>query len=249
MDNIPAIFARGLTKTYTSGLFRKKKKEVLHGIDLDVARSALYGILGPNGAGKTTLLSILSALNLPDGGELSIMGLDARRQADRVRALENIPQVTAVEIGDALLRISVENPEERLDEVIEVVRRSARIYQIKMAEVHLHCPGTGIPLRARGLGDGHAAEPGRVFVSLPFFGLGILVRFSVARRAAVYFVSFRPLHQCSHNRNRYVHSICHLRPARGGSRQIWFQSLVCHRRGSRLACIQATTTISSRTVR
>jgi ABC-2 type transport system ATP-binding protein len=90
MDAVPAISARGLIKTYTSGFFRKKKKEVLHGIDLEVRTGVIYGVLGPNGAGKTTLISILSALNLPDGGELSVMGLDARRHADRVRARVNI---------------------------------------------------------------------------------------------------------------------------------------------------------------
>jgi branched-chain amino acid transport system ATP-binding protein len=36
--------------------------EVLHGIDLDVAKGTVTGIVGPNGAGKTTLLSVLAGL-------------------------------------------------------------------------------------------------------------------------------------------------------------------------------------------
>ncbi len=34
--------------------------EVLHGIDLDIARGVVTGIVGPNGAGKSTLLSVLA---------------------------------------------------------------------------------------------------------------------------------------------------------------------------------------------
>jgi branched-chain amino acid transport system ATP-binding protein len=36
--------------------------EVLHGIDLDIARGVVTGIVGPNGAGKTTLLSVLAGI-------------------------------------------------------------------------------------------------------------------------------------------------------------------------------------------
>ena len=39
-----------------------KEKEILHGIDLQIKSSEVFGLLGPNGAGKTTLFSIILSL-------------------------------------------------------------------------------------------------------------------------------------------------------------------------------------------
>jgi len=44
-------------------------------------------LLGPNGAGKTTLLKILATLVRPRAGHLSIAGVDALREPERVRPL------------------------------------------------------------------------------------------------------------------------------------------------------------------
>ena len=35
-----------------------KKKEILHGIDLQIKSSEVFGLLGPNGAGKTTFVGM-----------------------------------------------------------------------------------------------------------------------------------------------------------------------------------------------
>jgi branched-chain amino acid transport system ATP-binding protein len=42
--------------------------EVLHGIDIDVARGEITALLGPNGAGKTTALGVMSGLLEPTAG-------------------------------------------------------------------------------------------------------------------------------------------------------------------------------------
>jgi branched-chain amino acid transport system ATP-binding protein len=42
--------------------------EVLHGIDVSVARGAVTALLGPNGAGKTTTLHVMSGLLTPWSG-------------------------------------------------------------------------------------------------------------------------------------------------------------------------------------
>jgi branched-chain amino acid transport system ATP-binding protein len=44
--------------------------EVLHGLDLDIAKGLVTGIVGPNGAGKTTLLSVLAGTIPLRGGTL-----------------------------------------------------------------------------------------------------------------------------------------------------------------------------------
>jgi len=56
------------------------------GIDLHVARGAVYGLLGPNGAGKTTTIRMLATLLRPSGGEARVLGHDLVREAAQVRA-------------------------------------------------------------------------------------------------------------------------------------------------------------------
>ncbi|MCS7055466.1 MAG: heme ABC exporter ATP-binding protein CcmA [Thermoflexales bacterium] len=62
-------------------------RPVLRGVSLDVARGEFVAILGANGAGKTTLLRILATLARPNGGALTIGGLDALAHPERARAL------------------------------------------------------------------------------------------------------------------------------------------------------------------
>jgi ABC-2 type transport system ATP-binding protein len=59
----------------------------LGGVDLEVASGSVVALLGRNGAGKSTLVQILSTLQLPDAGTVRIGGVDAVREARRVRAL------------------------------------------------------------------------------------------------------------------------------------------------------------------
>ena len=69
----PALRLQGLVKAYpgTLGLGRR---QVLHGIDLELAPGELLGLLGPNGSGKTTLLRLVAGIERADGGSLSILG-------------------------------------------------------------------------------------------------------------------------------------------------------------------------------
>jgi ABC-2 type transport system ATP-binding protein len=72
----PAIFARGLVKTFGD-------TRVLDGIDLAVPPGTIFGLLGPNGAGKTTLLRILLGIIDPDAGERRLLGHTAPLKAAR----------------------------------------------------------------------------------------------------------------------------------------------------------------------
>ena len=67
----PVIRVRGLTKRYGD-------VEAVAGIDFEVAKGEIFGLLGPNGAGKTTTVEILEGLRQPDGGEVSVLGVDVR---------------------------------------------------------------------------------------------------------------------------------------------------------------------------
>ena len=50
-----AISARGLARSFGS-------VRAVAGIDLEVAKGAIFAVLGPNGAGKTTLMRMLATL-------------------------------------------------------------------------------------------------------------------------------------------------------------------------------------------
>jgi ABC-2 type transport system ATP-binding protein len=59
----------------------------LGGVNLDVKAGSVVGLLGRNGAGKSTLVRILATLLAPDAGTVRIAGVDAIREARRVRSL------------------------------------------------------------------------------------------------------------------------------------------------------------------
>jgi ABC-2 type transport system ATP-binding protein len=90
----PAIDAQGLFKSFPTGYF-KPPREVLLGIDLEVAPGSIFGILGPNGAGKTTLISILTTLLIPDRGRATVLGLDTVTDAARLRERINLAASSA----------------------------------------------------------------------------------------------------------------------------------------------------------
>src|ERR1035438_1431781 len=82
-----AVRVEGLSRRYGS-------TRALDGVDLTLERG-ITGLLGPNGAGKTTLLSILATVSEPDGGQVSVFGLDPADGAERVeirRRLGYLPQ-------------------------------------------------------------------------------------------------------------------------------------------------------------
>ncbi|HTX79930.1 MAG TPA: ABC transporter ATP-binding protein [Longilinea sp.] len=53
-------------------------------ISFEVRRGEIFGLLGPNGAGKTSTLESLEGLRQPDGGTLSILGVDPSREMGKL---------------------------------------------------------------------------------------------------------------------------------------------------------------------
>ncbi len=94
--NERALYCSGLSKTFHK---RKRGKRTetraLTGINLDIARGAIYGIIGPNGSGKSTLVRLFSTLLLPDEGEMRIFGYDVVKEAHRVKRMINRVSVDA----------------------------------------------------------------------------------------------------------------------------------------------------------
>ncbi|MFF3018946.1 ATP-binding cassette domain-containing protein [Streptomyces sp. NPDC057939] len=73
LDPVPAVEARGLTKTYGD-------IAAVRGVDLRVHAGEIFGFLGPNGAGKSTTIGMLCTLIEPTGGSATVAGHDVVRE-------------------------------------------------------------------------------------------------------------------------------------------------------------------------
>jgi len=71
MSNV--LVAKNLNKVYGS---RGNVYTALHDIDLNIKEGEFVGIMGPSGAGKTTLLNIISTIDKPSRGTVTIDGED-----------------------------------------------------------------------------------------------------------------------------------------------------------------------------
>jgi ABC-2 type transport system ATP-binding protein len=74
----PVIAVDALEKSYGS-------VRAVDAISFEVAAGEIFGVVGPNGAGKTTTIECLEGLRAPDGGRVSVLGLDPRRDGDALR--------------------------------------------------------------------------------------------------------------------------------------------------------------------
>jgi len=66
---VPVVEVADLVKEYDG-------RRVLDGVSFVVEEGEIFGIVGPNGAGKTTLVESIEGLRQPDGGSISVLGLD-----------------------------------------------------------------------------------------------------------------------------------------------------------------------------
>ena len=73
-----AIEVSALTMSYGD-------REVLRGVDFEVASGEVYCLLGPNGAGKTTTVEILEGFRQRTSGHVTVLGMDPQAQPTRLR--------------------------------------------------------------------------------------------------------------------------------------------------------------------
>lgn len=59
--------------------------EAVRGVSFEVHQGQIFGLLGPNGAGKTSTLECVIGLRQPDGGSISICGIDAIAHPEQVK--------------------------------------------------------------------------------------------------------------------------------------------------------------------
>jgi oligopeptide/dipeptide ABC transporter ATP-binding protein len=152
-ENIPILRLRGLNKSFSTGIFRKKSIRVIDNVDLDVNAGEIHGIVGESGAGKTTLARCSLRLLEPSSGSIQFNGeeltrLDAGALRARRREFQMVFQDSAVslnpamtveqilmeplqihKLGDRDFRLS------RIRESMEAVSLSASLMQRRPAEL------------------------------------------------------------------------------------------------------------------
>jgi lipoprotein-releasing system ATP-binding protein len=82
VQRAPALRLAGIERRYREG---DHFLDVLRGASLDLWPGELVALIAPSGAGKSTLLHIAGLLEMPDGGEVVIGGVEASRLADAER--------------------------------------------------------------------------------------------------------------------------------------------------------------------
>jgi putative ABC transport system ATP-binding protein len=78
-DATAAVELAGVEKVYRTG---RLEYQALRGIDLTIRRGELVAIVGPSGSGKTTILNMVTGIDRPSAGTVSVGGsrIDTMRE-------------------------------------------------------------------------------------------------------------------------------------------------------------------------
>lgn len=120
---------RDLRKSFRSG-FLKRRIRGVEGVSFSVNRGSVFALIGHNGAGKTTIINCILDLVHADGGDVSIMGVDHRDPASRIRVgylperpyfFEHLSGRELLQFYAQLLGMPKNRRASRIDEVLEMV--------------------------------------------------------------------------------------------------------------------------------
>jgi putative ABC transport system ATP-binding protein len=141
----PIIRLRGVEKVYRSG---RVGYPALRGVDLDVAAGELVAVVGPSGSGKSTILNIVTGIDRPTAGEVTVTGRDlGELDEDALAAWRGVhvgivfqffqllPTLTARENVMLPLDFVRRGPVRERDE-----RAAARLTQVGLADKMDHFP-------------------------------------------------------------------------------------------------------------
>ncbi|NLK88448.1 MAG: ATP-binding cassette domain-containing protein [Clostridiaceae bacterium] len=158
--------------------------QAVHGIDLEVGKGELTAFLGPNGAGKSTTIKMLTGILHPTSGEMSVLGLDPRKQrtalsfrigsvfGQKSQLWFHLPPTDSFRLLGAIYELDKAVLDKRISEVIE-------LFDIK--------DFIDTPVRKLSLGQRMRCEfaasilhrPEIIFLDEPTIGLDVIVKQSI----------------------------------------------------------------------
>ncbi|MBR2289824.1 MAG: ATP-binding cassette domain-containing protein [Clostridia bacterium] len=67
-------------------IFKPKYEEIkaVRGVSFEVEEGEVIAFIGPNGAGKSTTIKMMTGILYPDGGEISVLGLDPKKDRKKL---------------------------------------------------------------------------------------------------------------------------------------------------------------------
>jgi lipopolysaccharide export system ATP-binding protein len=165
-----SLTAQGLVKRYG-------RRQVVDGVDVEVARGETVGLLGPNGAGKTTTFYMLVGLVPANRGRVQLEGTDISRMVMHERARHGIsylPQensafrgLTVAENIAAVLQWTRFTRAQRRDR-LEMLIAEMRLEKVRDAPANVVSGGERRRMEiARAL----AREPSYLLLDEPFTGI------------------------------------------------------------------------------
>ncbi|MEM1030975.1 MAG: ABC transporter ATP-binding protein [Myxococcota bacterium] len=167
------VDVRGLRKTFTTGLLRRRTVDAVRGVSFEVRRGEIVGFLGPNGSGKTTTIKMLLGLIAPSGGTATLFGhqLGAVAARRRIGFLPENPYVFPsltprefVAMSGRLSGLTGRRLHQRNEEVLE---RTGVLYA---ADRQVRRLSKGM-LQRSALGAAMVAEPEMLILDEPMSGL------------------------------------------------------------------------------
>lgn len=125
MENILSV--KNLNKSFG-------KRTIINDMSFNVNGGEIFGFLGPNGSGKTTTIKMIMGFLFPDSGEISICGMDLKKNYESAMNLvggivenpEMYKELTGRQNLQMYARLHDNVSKERIDEVIALVGMSQR---------------------------------------------------------------------------------------------------------------------------
>jgi ABC-2 type transport system ATP-binding protein len=168
-----AIETTNLAKHYSVGFWKKRRKDALQPLTLEVREGEIFGYLGPNGAGKTTTLRLLMGLVYPSAGSARILGreLHDRSMKAQIGFLPEQPyfydHLTARELLEYYAQLSGVDPKQRSRKVDAAL---TRVGMSESANIQLRKFSKGM-LQRVGVAQAIVHDPKLILLDEPMSGL------------------------------------------------------------------------------